>query len=55
MLLHSARPGTILSSVVNMEVVKDVSTRFAGHVVALLGAETAKFQEVDFLGLGCKK
>jgi hypothetical protein len=55
MLLASAKPGTILSSVVNLEVLRDISTRFAGHVAAPIGTETREFHEVDFLRLGCLK
>jgi hypothetical protein len=54
-MLIDAKPGTILSSIVNKDVVKDVSTRFAGRIVARIGTESKDFQEVDFLGIGCKK
>jgi hypothetical protein len=52
---RSAQPGSILASVVNKDVVRDVATRFAGHVVATIGSEAATFHEVDFLGFGCAK
>jgi hypothetical protein len=36
-------------------VVADVERRFAGHVVATIGTESASFHEADFLQLGCPK
>ena len=57
MLLTAAkqRPDSILAGVVDIAAVTDVSTRFAGHVVATIGTESLDFREVDFIGLGCQK
>jgi hypothetical protein len=48
-------PSSILKRFVNYAVVADVERRFAGHVVATIGTESASFHEADFLQLGCPK
>lgn len=55
MLLESAKSHPIIASIVNLDVVRDVASRFAGHIVATIGTEKRSFHEVDFLRMGCPK
>jgi hypothetical protein len=55
MLLASAKPDSIIASVINPDVVRDVASRFSGRIVATIGTESKAFREVDFLRIGCTK
>jgi hypothetical protein len=55
MLIAAAKADSIIASVINPDVVRDVASRYSGRIVATIGTESKTFHEVDFLRMGCAK
>ena len=54
-LVLRSNPQSVLREFVDRDSVERIGERYSGRVVAPLRSEAPAFQEVDFLGMGCRK